>query len=46
VSIQCGIGAIAALVALWIAYRSRGRDADLLPPPDPSCQRGTVESVP
>lgn len=45
-SAQLGIAALAALSALWLAYRMRGHDDDVLPPPDPHCERRGVESVP
>lgn len=45
-SVELGLGAIAGLCALWIAYRMRGNERELLPPPDPHCQRPSVESVP
>lgn len=44
-SLRLGFAAICALAALWIAYRSRGRDGELLPPPDPKCQRGGLEAL-
>jgi hypothetical protein len=45
-SAQLGIGCLAALGALWLAYRMRGDERrEVLPPPDPACQRNRVEAV-
>lgn len=46
-SLQLGIGVIAALCGLWFVYRDyrRAPPPDLLPPPDKSCERNRVECV-
>lgn len=45
-SAQLGIGLAAFLLACWWLYREHRKPSDLLPPPDKSCQRGSVEAVP
>jgi hypothetical protein len=40
---RLAIGIISGLLAIWIAYRSRGAGPSVLPPPDKACDRNTVE---
>lgn len=44
-TLRLAIGLISALVAIWIAYRSRGNGPEILPKPDKACDRNTVECV-
>lgn len=46
--LRLALGCIAALCAIWIAYRDWRSDkrSDVLPPPAETCKRNGVECVP